>query len=239
MLRSSIQAAAMGTTSPASINKQRPGYAPGWVFGGLGWVAPAEFPALDRVAWGRPIAAGWRGGLVRAGAGRRAAFQALSAVGIGQVARLKSHRLAGMADFRAFWVRRRQIANYRTGRARALVLGPAGRSSARRAGGGFPLSARARPPYPGRARQTRVAEKPGRATPALTTGRDGTGCAEGAKSRRGPMGSGVPRGDAVAASARGNAGLWRVSGGFGAGRVREHGDPIGSGRAGDAGGRAG
>lgn len=161
----------------ALSNKQGPGYPaePVWRAGG-GW-SWGEFGA----AWCRPDR---RGGSIRA---RIAAApgqagqldscpaahtenQALSARRLGQVARIKSHSGAEMADFRALGLGGRSIASFQTGGPVKADHGPAASGLVADQGGVSPLSIGAAPPYPGRARQTQDLEKPARG-PASIAGR--------------------------------------------------------------------
>jgi hypothetical protein len=109
---------------------------------------------------------------------RMADFRRFGGAAGGQVAPGPSHRPSGMADFRRLCAYRRKIASFATVCASwagsaplaSYQLAAAGAAArpAGRAGGGFPLSARAAPPYAGRPGQTSISGKLG-ANGALTS----------------------------------------------------------------------
>lgn len=100
--------------------------------------------------------------------------QSLSTDDLGAVAREPSHGLEGMADFRAFQRASRLIASFQTGRAMQGAPASWAARSARRGGGGGPLSPAARVPMAVAQLRPEICEDPARAgrpfAPSLTGG---------------------------------------------------------------------
>lgn len=133
-------------------NKLGAGNAAAPVLSGRGAAIRQEFGPRQRVASPKGARPG-PGQEVRRAPDRITQKQALSGPASVQVARSKSHAMAGMAGFCGFWAARRLIASYAT-------RGQLGPVSTRRAGRGGPPRARGRAPYAGRACVTTDLEKP-------------------------------------------------------------------------------
>lgn len=152
------------------LNKEMAGYRPFQVWsGGRGWRL-GNFAALG--------AADRRGGSVRGErtaasqlVGQASAWSAsatqnqwFSGHQLGQVARIKSHGMAGMADLRAFRGAGHHIASFATGARSFLIAVQGDRAQRATAGGVSPLRPAAPAPYPGRAGQTTDLQNSGRGT---------------------------------------------------------------------------